>query len=209
MIVGEKLEKAKEKGLRLQAIKIESPKLIESVDYWVLPFAQRDLDRPQASQVRLPYWANLYAASYGPFNNLFFYKYDGSDAHLLFDRKLLIAMFAFPTTEKGRFIYYLVVEEDTNNDGRVYMDDKQHLYLSDLTGKNLRRLEFSHGQVNYVFPEMKTGDLIISVTEDTNQDGQLTEADFDLLKRLNVNTGDLTDIVDADLVRRVQEIAFQ
>ena len=44
---------------------------------------------------------------------------------------------------------------------------------------------------------------------DTNQDGQLTEADFDLLKRLNVNTGDLTDIVDADLVRRVQEIAFQ
>ncbi|MCH9007228.1 hypothetical protein IIA29_04340 [candidate division KSB1 bacterium] len=89
------------------------------------------------------------------------------------------------------------------------MDDKQHLYLSDLTGKNLRRLEFPHGQVNYVFPEMKTGDLIISVTEDTNQDGQLTEADFDLLKRLNVNTGDLTDIVDADLVRRVQEIAFQ
>jgi len=84
LIVGEKLEKAKEKGLRLQAIKIESPKLIESVDYWVLPFSQRDLDRPQASQVRLPYWANLYAASYGPFNNLFFYKYDGSDAHLLF-----------------------------------------------------------------------------------------------------------------------------
>lgn len=50
--------------------------------------------------------------------------------------------------------------------------------------------------------------MLIFLTEDSNNDGQWTEADFDLLKRLNVKTGEIHHIVDAEMIRKVQNIAF-
>lgn len=66
---------------------------------------------------------------------------------MLFERQLVISMFAYPQEADANYIYYLVVEEDTNQDGRLDASDVRHLYISDLNGLNLRRLDFPKGRV--------------------------------------------------------------
>lgn len=71
--------------------------------------------------------------------NLLFAKDDGSDAHLLMDRKGYITGIDIPSPRDTTraFCLYDIAFDDTDKDGRITVGDARRLHISDLDGRNL------------------------------------------------------------------------
>jgi len=72
--------------------------------------------------------------------NIVFSNLDGSNAHLLLNRKAFISSFSFPSylDSLQSYILYHVAFYDTDHDGRLTQRDSSQLYISDLNGQNLQ-----------------------------------------------------------------------
>jgi hypothetical protein len=153
-IVGEKLDKAIKDTLALQDISMTLPRKVGSSLYNFIQLQANDLTVPTRFFQHFnllgppfpdvkPYYA--YESDILEENNTFnlvFIKLDGSDAHLLLDRKGFIATADIPneTDTVQKYCIYRLVFEDTDNDGRLTSSDRFDLYLSDFYGKNLRQI---------------------------------------------------------------------
>ena len=209
VIVGKKLSEAREKGFELQAIKLESPRRIESNNYLIIPVSQKDYPNPQPSTQQMKSqarWRSTYYTQFGLFNNLIFMKEDGSDKHLLFKNKVVILSFSIPSKNIGDVIYYRIVDKDTNGDDRLDGSDEYSFYTSDLEGKHLEKFEIPAGRLRYIYPLQDTGDLIVLVTKDTDKNGQYSEYDSDFVYKLDLQSKNIEEIVDSKLIHKIREI---
>lgn len=153
-IVGERLEKAASDSLALQDISMTLPRQIGTTPYRFIQLKAKDLTTPTRivkymglgapPGIRVePDYSHEYNALEGSATiNIVFIKADGSDAHLLLDKKGFIATADIPNERdtSQRFNIYRLVFEDTDNDGRLTSSDRFDLYVSDLYGRNLRRV---------------------------------------------------------------------
>jgi hypothetical protein len=154
-ITGEKLEKSTADSLALQEISLSFPGAVGTSQYRFIQLKARDLTRPAkissySSAMKAPpemktnrFYNNEYnALEANSTINLIFYKQDGSDYHLLLDRKGFIASADIPTKEDSSrsFCIYSIAFEDTDNDGRLTYLDRKDMYVSDISGKNLRQV---------------------------------------------------------------------
>lgn len=78
----------------------------------------------------------------GPVVNLLFLDGTGT-GRVLLDRPAYVSWFDYPSDSSDsrvRWITYHIAFEDTNADGQLDSDDNDDLYVSDLDGRNLRRV---------------------------------------------------------------------
>jgi hypothetical protein len=148
-IVGEKMEKALSDSLILQDISMTLPRSIGISHYQFIQLISRDLTEPvRISSERSPKAISIvpydYAHEYNALIqsgtiNLLFLKADGSDPHLLLDRKAFIATADIPRESDSlqTVNIYRIVFEDTDNDGRLTLLDRSSLWYSDLDGRHL------------------------------------------------------------------------
>ena len=90
----------------------------------------------------------------------------------------------------------------------LFYGDVRNFYTSDLNGRNLKKFNLPKGKLRYVHPERKTGDLIIFLTIDSNQDGKYTEHDQDIVLKLIIQTGNYEKIVDFEFIEKIRKIVF-
>jgi hypothetical protein len=154
-IVGEKLEKAIKDTLALQDISMSLPRKIGATPLRFIQLQSKDLTTPTRMSLMTisiasdtgplpePDYSYEYNAIEGSSTiNIVFLKSDGSDAHLLLDKKGFVATADIPNERdtSQKYNIYRLVFEDTDNDGRLTRLDGFDLYLSDLFGGDLRHI---------------------------------------------------------------------
>lgn len=202
IIVGVKQDTAAAKGIRLQRIIPAKPEIIEKSGYYFIPLSQHDLQKPVKNRKRLiELRVNLNVDS-----NILFIKLDGTEEHLLFDQSMGISKFFIP--ESGNRIYYFVYENDTNNDGRINQLDRQFLWSSDLSGKSLKKIDYENCSLEYYYQNDGSDFIYLQYIYDQNMDGDFTEADYIILKKLHLNSGAIEDVIKIDSMIEIHQKLF-
>jgi hypothetical protein len=69
--------------------------------------------------------------------NILFARSDGTDPHLLVDKKAFITGVDFPALRDSlrEFALYNIVSRDSDGDGRLTVHDRRRMYISDLVGR--------------------------------------------------------------------------
>jgi len=157
VIVGEEFEKAKEKGLILQGLEVQSPLRIVGSSGYAIPLSIKTYDVPQEMRFKLEssrYTPDFSSDDLGEFGqrsnliNVLFVSDDFVIGVKLLSTKGFIQEFKFPSQyrpyleqeNKIHYNTYLISLDDSNQDGLINQDDASDLYLSGLQGENLTQV---------------------------------------------------------------------
>lgn len=170
IIVGEELEKAKAQGLILQGLTYEEPRPILHTEFYLLPVSIKTYENPKKINkgfhddraYNSAYLDSRDIQEYFNVVNVIFLNKDFNTESVLLDKKGFIESIRYPTDRRNysyfeeedtlqRHITYKIAFEDSNKDGAIDGGDNSDLYLSELDGKNLRRVTTGVSISNYYF----------------------------------------------------------
>ncbi len=223
-IVGEKLEKAIKDTLALQDISMTLPRQIGTTQYRFIQLRTKDLTTPvrmmKYSQLAAPAMTSRlepdYSYEYDALQgsstiNLVFIKSDGSDAHLLLDKKGFISTADIPNERdtNQKFNVYRLVFEDTDNDGRLTSQDRFDLFVSDFLGKNLRQITDSTIKVTRYMKSIREGRLFL-LAKVRPVDPKIPETDWiEKVFVYDLNSNRLSPfLADEVLLKKVREMLW-
>ncbi len=216
-------------------ITIGSPLVTKYSDYVMVPIGQALVPRSQLKEdvLRAFYSGGIqsfslsnYESNYyryglgsGDYNNILFYKKDGSGAHLLLDRKAAISDLYYPhdvqrygsETEPPpvRYLLFGIVDADYNGDGFLTPKDAVAAYVADLDGRNLKRISPPNTQLLAWNFDAENGLAYISYVEDTNKDRFFNLKDQTSMVVVDLATGAIKhSVVDQKLIDKVKSIVF-
>jgi len=144
-IVGKKLDDAIAESLAIQDISMSLPRRIGHSTFQFIEFSVKDLTEPVFAYATIveptePYYSHErnVLSRHGAIN-LVFMGLDGSNPHLLLNKKGFIAAADIPGERDSLqgFNIYRIVLKDTDDDGRLTRLDRFNLYCSDINGRNL------------------------------------------------------------------------
>lgn len=149
VIVGKKLKEAKKDSVALQGLKYHSPYEIYNSENQLLEVSLMSYDKAKMLNGYISK-SNDYAGNFSNYVNVIFLDKDYNVIGSLLDKKASIDKIYFKqrvyneTEEEKDKTYkniaYLIGFEDTNKDGKLNFKDHHDLYLSDLSGKNLKKI---------------------------------------------------------------------
>jgi hypothetical protein len=158
IIVGEKLEEARERGLALQGIEYGSPVRIYGSDHYLLTVSPKTYETPKDFTMDLSSKNVVYNEAGLSVINVIFLDSHLNVTNTLTDKKILISEIHYPSNDFGyysdtmqRHISYKMATADTNSDGSINAVDDEDLYISDFDGKNLRQITKGVNVVGYSF----------------------------------------------------------
>jgi len=140
VIVGEEKEKAIKKNLELQTIRYSKPSSMLNTDYELIKIDQTDYEIPKAAK-EVARRANDF--HYGVTINAIIFNEKKDDYRLILDRIGCIRRLDAPFWMRDSFqtvIVYDIAFEDSNNDGLISMQDRGEIFVSDLDGKNFKKI---------------------------------------------------------------------
>jgi hypothetical protein len=171
IIVGKDLEEAKQKGLVLQGLDYSDPIAIYGTKNFLLPVSIKTYETPQSSNLKDSYsLGEERIANYYNTVNIIFLNADLTVSQALLDKKGFIQSFKYPSDEDVyedeytaekldhsiKNITYMISLEDSNDDGTISDEDDADLYISDLDGKNLKRITQDINVDGYNFIDSNT-----------------------------------------------------
>lgn len=127
-----------------------------------------------------------------PYNMIFHHKTTGA-THLLLSKNSIINAYNFiPLNNKqgkpeNKFIFFQVIDQDTNGDGKKNALDAMIGYLADMAGKNVTQITPNNTNLASWHLDSKQGFMLVKITADTNSDQSFTEADDIGFIRVNLN----------------------
>ncbi|MDQ3046109.1 MAG: hypothetical protein M3R27_01075 [Bacteroidota bacterium] len=119
---------------------------------------------------------NFYSLDFGNCNNIIFFNKVTDETHLLLQNPAIISQFYFPfydkeyQGEKYWFILLGIREDDSNADGYINTYDAEKVYLTDLSGRNMKQITPDNTQLVDWFIDMPTNSILMKVRFDTNKD---------------------------------------
>lgn len=154
LIVGEKLEEAKKKGLALQGLEYDSPIKILGSPTYVLPISVKTYEVPRKQADMAKFNGDIYIdpSVFSNQVNIVFLNQSFEVTKVLLDRKGFIESFTYPEEYNSfrntygqqsfaaPYLTYTIGFVDSNGDGLLNIDDATDLYLSELDGSNFRQV---------------------------------------------------------------------
>ncbi|PHJ57975.1 hypothetical protein VF14_28470 [Nostoc linckia z18] len=178
----------------------------EQSDYLMIPVNFTDQDRNQDNNLSV---SRSYGKSSSLYNIVFYRKQDG-EAHLLLNKKALINSFDFlevKTTNQAvtRIWLYKIIDQDTNGDKKINIDDAIVGYISDLSGKNIQQITPNNTQVlNWVVVPSQNA-IFIKILKDSNNDKKFSAEDNTNFVRVNLDRPGIgTEIISDRLEQEVK-----
>jgi hypothetical protein len=209
IIVGEKLEEAKEKGLALQGIEYGSPARIYGSDHYLLTVSPKTYETPKEFTMDLSSKKVLYGEAGLSVINVIFLDSHLNVTNTLTDKKIFISEIHYPSRDfeyysdtVQRHISYKISTADTNNDESINALDDEDLYISDLDGKNLRQITKGVNVVEYSFENRNQ--ILIQYTKRNEEPEEHKRAFFAIYSIKENKLEDLTSLENAlDNVERI------
>jgi len=192
-----------------QVLTVKRPIVIEGNPYLLIPVGQKTVREREVAalhaEARPP---KGFGQVIGLFNNVIFYRPEDAQTHLLSQTKWIIIGIIYPKTlEEGRFLVYYIAENDDNQDGWLDHQDYLNLYVSDVQGGGLRRLNPPRTRALARWHFIR-GEFYVLLQEDVNRDGRFTSVDPQRLVRINPQTGEFRVVTSEELMKRIAAIAF-
>lgn len=120
----------------------------------------------------------------GPFNNIIFKNKNTDEAFLLLDKPAMITSFYYPykssedkNASVAKFLMFTILEKDSNKDGLINDDDADSVYISNMTGKNLKKVNPENTKLIDWNLSEKDKKLYLRLRTDSNRDNKFTEED--------------------------------
>lgn len=145
------------------------------------------------SSTSLKFSGNMYA-------NIIYYNYKTDSSYKLFPKNTFVSLYDFghiyydfkinePQKKSSKYLFYKVANVDYNKNKKIDGDDPIILYVSDLDGKNLKRLTPENENVVSVELFEKLNFALVKLQVDSNNDGKFDFRDkvFYYIK-LDLNT---------------------
>ncbi|MEH1798546.1 MAG: hypothetical protein V7L13_05140 [Nostoc sp.] len=147
--------------------------------------------------------------------NIIFYQKQGSEAHLLLNKKAIITSFDLlevkaadkPTT---RVWLYKIIDQDTNTDKKFNSEDATIGYVSDLSGKNLQQITPNNTRIIswVVVPGQNT--IFLKILKDSDNDKKFTKEDRTNFVRVNLDKiGMGTEIISDQIEQEIKSYVFK
>ena len=136
------------------------------------------------------------------YRNIIFYNMVTKKYHLLDNRKMLITSYsaennaeAYGTTSSydklSRLIYYKVIVNDYNGDGKLGDGDPEYLFISDREGSYFKQISPDNLNVARWKEVRKTGKVLIEVTDDANGDKKFEQEELSIPYVYDIKSGAL------------------
>ena len=114
----------------------------------------------------------------GYFENLKFQHIDSTSFHSLTDKQIQIQTATYlDAITKNQVLVYTLVDSDTNHDGKVDVNDIKSLYISEISGRNFRKLSSDMQElIDWNVVEVQNR-LYFRTIEDINKNGAFDQND--------------------------------
>lgn len=147
--------------------------------------------------------------------NIIFYQKQGSEAHLLLNKKAIITSFDLlevkaankPTT---RVWLYKIIDQDTNIDKKLNSDDATIGYLSDLSGKNLQQITPNNTRIISWVVVPGQNAIFLKILKDSDNNKKFTKEDKTNFVRVNLDKiGMGTEIISDQIEQEIKSYVFK
>lgn len=179
IIVGDKLEKAKNKNLALQGVSYVAPVPIYNSANFYLPISAKTFDEARNLKEESER-AGDFNSGWFNYVNVLFLDQDYNVITRLLNKKASIAEISIPgrnyyldpdkVDKTVKNIAYIIGFDDTNNDGKLDYLDFHDLYISDLDGKNLSQVTTDKYIIDYQFVKSNSAIFIRYMDRDDQPD---------------------------------------
>jgi hypothetical protein len=137
--------------------------------------------------------------------NIVFYNAKSGESHLLSEAKRLLIL-SYSDSESDNsddnlskekphtnaaddLLYYSVISDDFNHDGKLTSDDATYLFVSDKSGSHFRQISPDSLHVSSWHIQQTTGKILLQTTADSNHDRRFADADEHIPYIYDVATG--------------------
>lgn len=177
IIMGQRLESAKSKGLALQGFTYSSPEPIYNSNHRLMTLSATTYEQSKVLLGAISAAGDISPSLFG-ISNIMFLDEDYKVINTLLDRKADIRDWHLARPEYDlekdqvdttvKNIVYEIAFEDSNNDGYLNSKDHHEIYISGLLGKNLTQVTHGVDIEGFHFRE-KNSKLFITYYERTNE----------------------------------------
>jgi hypothetical protein len=147
LIVGKKIQVARDLNVDLQHLVYDSPQRVYKTDFYLSEVVVLDKEIPQHVKEEIAKANDISMQVIGATVNILFFKADRTVVRRLLPTNGFIDqvsvsryMYGIDREKPAPFIIYKIATDDTNNDGRINYDDNMSYYMSGLDGQNLTRI---------------------------------------------------------------------
>ncbi|ASB50340.1 hypothetical protein [Alkalitalea saponilacus] len=214
----ERAEQLAQENLRQQIISYDFPRLIDTTKLiYLIPVTIRTLDEPEPTDYgvlglldtydsrksRIP---NKYSF-YGTFINLILYDNLNNKSYKIANQRMVGNNYDIEYLNDDILIIFKGAERDTDNDGRITMNDLKSLFIYSLKEKELKVVTKENTTVlNYEMIREKN-EILVLFGIDRNKDNQfIGYKEPTRVMKYNIKTGDLLDLVEPSLETEIQRI---
>ncbi|PHM08892.1 hypothetical protein [Nostoc sp. 'Peltigera malacea cyanobiont' DB3992] len=147
--------------------------------------------------------------------NIIFYQKQGSEAHLLLNKKAIITSFDLlevkaankPTT---RVWLYKIINQDTNIDKKLNSEDATIGYLSDLSGKNLQQITPNNTRIISWVVVPGQNAIFLKILKDSDNNKKFTKEDKTNFVRVNLDKiGMGTEIISDQIEQEIKSYVIK
>ncbi|MEH2123848.1 hypothetical protein [Nostoc sp.] len=147
--------------------------------------------------------------------NIIFYQKQGSEAHLLLNKKAIIASFDLLEVKAAkkpntRVWLYKIIDQDTNIDKKLNSEDATIGYLSDLSGKNLQQITPNNTRIISWVVVPGQNAIFLKILKDSDNNKKFTKEDKINFVRVNLDKiGMGTEIISDQIEQEIKSYIFK
>ncbi|HPG41281.1 MAG TPA: hypothetical protein PLP19_18880 [bacterium] len=227
MLSETQINKLLEEDKRIQLIDFNTIDLLDSLhQIYIIPVYQKSLQSPEeieTSKYLTMEFADIpatYQRNYIPslntnnfyyandnMNNLIIYYMKKNISYPLFEKRISIIDFVPYKVEKNHYLFIIVCDKDTNEDGVLNNDDLLSLFSFNILTKEMKRInkeaEFIESS-NYL--EL-TNKIILKVGIDRNKNNKFDKQFEPLIfKQFDIITNEYSLLIDEETINKLQKI---
>jgi len=202
--------------IRKQEISFDSPRLIDTLKaLYLVPISQVNLKNPELIESNedmepSPSYSGrkfAYHRYSGLYNNILVYHHKENSKVAVFDRKISIHAFENWVVSNRHYLFIEGVTNDSNKDKKLNHEDLQSFFIYDIEDHKLQEIQIDgYGLVDY-YVIHESEDIILRFGKDKDQNGELDEYQEPIvLKRYNISSASITDFIDKDLLKKMQQL---
>ncbi|MEH2152582.1 hypothetical protein [Nostoc sp.] len=185
----------------------------EQSDYLMIPVSLAEQNEDKGVDLNLS--RSYESGRNNQLYNIIFYQKQGSEAHLLLNKKAIITSFDLLEVKAAnkptaRVWLYKIIDQDTNTDKKLNSEDATIGYLSDLSGKNLQQITPNNTRIISWVVVPGQNAIFLKILKDSDNNKKFTPEDKTNFVRVNLDKiGMGSEIISDQIEQEIKSYVFK
>ena len=148
-----------------------------------------------------------YYSGYENMNNILIFNSKDEVSYPVFDRRVSIIDYIVYSIANKKYLFLVLCENDSNNDGYLNKNDLLSLYSYDIYSKEMKRINKKDEFILHSYRLENSDKIIIEIGIDRNNDNKfIPENEPMVFKQFNIITHDYTQLINNEIIQNLQNI---